>query len=98
MDYPLDFERLSGLDELGETVRLRLEAYSEKALVLRGDTKPYKDEIGRKGLGGKFNGRLRGGPGWVFRKEDRERVEKWMGFFGRVGQGSFTPGLSQNRT
>ena len=41
-----------------------MEKYSEKSFVLRGDTRTYKEDI--KKLGGKYNSRLKGGPGWIF--------------------------------
>lgn len=45
---------------------LNVQDYSEKSIVVRGDTKPCKEEL--KQLGGKYNGNLRGGPGWIFSK------------------------------
>lgn len=38
--------------------------YSEKSLVVTGDTKPIKDAL--KSLGGKFNSHLSCGAGWIF--------------------------------
>ena len=49
-----------------------------KSFVVRGDTKPFKDQLGKKGLGGKWNQKLRGGPGWIFRLSERERVAAWI--------------------
>ena len=39
-------------------IDLRIETYSDKAFVVRGDTKPFKDQLGRNGLGGKWNRKL----------------------------------------
>jgi hypothetical protein len=46
--------------------------YSEKAIVVRGNTKEYKDQL--KSLGGKFNANLRDGAGWIFPKKDEDKV------------------------
>lgn len=46
---------------------LTLESYSEKAYVVRGDTRPHSEQL--KALGGRFNPRLKGGPGWIFSKK-----------------------------
>lgn len=40
--------------------------YTDKSVVLVGDTTNYKDYL--KGLGGKFNPHLKCGPGWIFSK------------------------------
>lgn len=48
--------------------------YSEKAFAVIGDTKSIKDKL--KELGGKFNGRLSCGPGWIFSKKRLEAVTK----------------------
>ena len=45
---------------------LTVEDYSEKSIVVRGDTKEHKDAL--KQLGGKWNSRLRDGAGWIFSK------------------------------
>lgn len=55
---------------------LTIEEYSEKAIVVRGDTKEHRDEL--KLLGGKWNDRLRGGPGWIFSKKFESKVEKYV--------------------
>lgn len=51
---------------------LSVEDYSEKCIVVRGDTKPHKDQL--KQLGGKWNSRLRDGPGWIFPKRIEDDV------------------------
>lgn len=40
--------------------------YSEKSVVITGETKPIKDRL--KELGGRFNFKLSCGPGWIFHK------------------------------
>ena len=44
--------------------KLYLEEYSEKAIVVRGETKSCSEDL--KTLGGKYNPKLRGGGGWIF--------------------------------
>ena len=49
--------------------------YSEKAIVVHGeDTRKFKDSL--KSLGGKYNGRLRTGPGWIFPKNMKHKIEQ----------------------
>lgn len=49
--------------------------YSEKAIVVQGeDTRKFKESL--KSLGGKYNGRLRTGPGWIFPKNMKTRIEQ----------------------
>lgn len=50
-----------------------VEEYSERALVVRGDTKPIKDEL--KAIGGRFNAKLKGGPGWIFSKKKADQLD-----------------------
>ncbi|MBS0627411.1 MAG: hypothetical protein JSS09_04295 [Verrucomicrobia bacterium] len=45
---------------------LTIEDYTDKSIVVRGETKPHRDELVR--LGGKWNTSLRGGAGWIFPK------------------------------
>ena len=73
-------QRESGRDEvlISGAESLLIETYSDKSFVVRGDTKPFKDQLGRKGLGGKWNPKLRGGAGWIFKMEERGRVQEWM--------------------
>jgi len=51
---------------------LEVTDYSEKAIVVRGDTKMYKEQL--KTLGGKYNANLRDGPGWIFPKKFEDKV------------------------
>ncbi len=43
-----------------------VEDYSDKAIVVRGDTKPSATTL--KEMGGKWNANLTGGSGWIFPK------------------------------
>lgn len=49
------------------TANLQLIDYSEKAVVVTGNTRDYAEEL--KALGGRFNGKLKCGAGWVFSKK-----------------------------
>lgn len=51
--------------------------YSEKAIAVTGDTKAVKDQL--KKLGGKFNGKLSCGPGWIFSKKKEAEVRQLLG-------------------
>lgn len=50
--------------------------YSERAIAVVGDTKPIKDQL--KSLGGRFNGKLTCGPGWIFSISRRPQVEQLL--------------------
>lgn len=53
------------------------EDYSEKSIVVLGETKPHKDAL--KSMGGRFNGRLRDGKvGWIFSKKSEEAVKDYV--------------------
>lgn len=59
--------------------------YSKKAFCVIGDTKPYKDILGRNGLNGRFNPRLTDPTtgekfaGWIFSKRHTEIVRTKLG-------------------
>ena len=55
---------------------INMESYSDFSFVLRGETKDYKEDI--KKLGGKYNSRLRGGPGWIFSKRSEDKVREFI--------------------
>jgi hypothetical protein len=55
---------------------LILEDYSELSIVVRGETKEYKEDL--KQLGGKWNGNLKCGPGWIFSKKNKGKVEAYV--------------------
>lgn len=51
---------------------LRIEDYSEKAIVVRGDTRQISDILeAEKGI---LNFKLKGGPGWIFPKKKHDRI------------------------
>jgi hypothetical protein len=54
--------------------QLTIEQYSEKAIVVRGNTQPYKDAL--SDLGGKWNANLKGGGGWIFPNSKKTIIEK----------------------
>lgn len=52
---------------------MKLEEYSDKAIVIRGEyTKKYIDQL--KSMNGKFNPKLKGGPGWIFSKRHKYKL------------------------
>lgn len=53
---------------------LTIEQYSEKAIVVRGNTQKFKENL--KELGGKWNAGLRGGGGWIFPNSKKQKVEE----------------------
>jgi hypothetical protein len=53
--------------------QVKISDYSDKAIVVTGETKPIKDVL--RAMGGRFNFRLRGGAGWIFSKTKRATVE-----------------------
>ena len=55
---------------------ISIEKYSERCIVVRGETRKYKEDL--KKLGGKYNGRLRSGPGWIFPISLRNDVESFI--------------------
>lgn len=56
---------------------LTVAEYSEKAIVVRGDTRPLAGML--KELGGRFNARLQGGAGWIFSKRMEDKVRQALG-------------------
>lgn len=55
---------------------ITVEQYSEKAIVVRGNTIPYKDKL--LSIGGKWNKMLKGGEGWIFPLTKKPIVEKLL--------------------
>ncbi len=59
---------------------MQVENYSERAVAIFGDTKPFKDQL--LALGGKFNENLRRGeektPGWIFPVKRKEELERFI--------------------
>lgn len=59
------------------TGEFKLIDYSEKCVAVTGDTKTIKDQL--KKLGGRFNGKLSCGAGWVFPKSKVEQLKQLLG-------------------
>ena len=57
-------------------MELTIEDYSDKSFVVRGDTKPFKDSL--KAFGGRYNGNLKGGQGWIFSKTKEDVVAEFV--------------------
>jgi hypothetical protein len=55
---------------------ITVEQYSEKAIVVRGNTIPYKEKL--LSAGGKWNKLLKGGEGWIFPLTKKPFVEKLL--------------------
>lgn len=47
----------------------------KSSFIVKGDTKPYKDELGKKGLGGIWH---RQQQGWMFPPSRRSEIEAWI--------------------
>jgi len=54
---------------------ITIKDYSAYSFVVFGDTKIHKDKL--KELGGKYNGKLSVGPGWVFSLDKKDKVQEW---------------------
>ena len=55
---------------------ITIQDYSERSIVVFGtDTKKYKDKL--KEMGGKYNGNLSVGPGWIFSNKKKEEIQSW---------------------
>ena len=56
---------------------MEVQDYTEKSIVVIGEkTKDNKEGLIK--LGGKFNAKLKVGPGWIFPKTEKERVLKFV--------------------
>lgn len=53
---------------------ITLNEYSDRALVIRGNTRDIKEKL--KEFGATFNGGLNGGPGWIISKKHEEKFRK----------------------
>lgn len=51
---------------------VRIVEYSDKAIAVTGNTRPLKDEL--KAAGGRWNPRLKCGPGWIFSRRHEATV------------------------
>lgn len=54
---------------------INIKDYSAYSFVVFGDTKIHKDKL--KELGGRYNGKLSVGPGWVFSLDKKAIVQEW---------------------
>lgn len=64
------------LEEQQESLELSIVDYSDKAFAVIGDTRSVKEQL--KKLGGRFNGKLTCGAGWIFPVKMRDAVEKFV--------------------
>ena len=76
------------------TSDLQIVDYSDKAIVLTGDTKPFKDQI--KSLGGKFGSRfdkskVPSGIGWLFPKTKLAAVQEFVSKYGKKADTAISP-------
>jgi hypothetical protein len=55
---------------------LKIEEYTGFSVVVYGETRKYKEDL--KKLGGKYNGRLANGSGWIFPKTSQSEIEKFI--------------------
>ena len=55
---------------------LKIEEYTDRSVVVQGDTRKYKEDL--KKLGGKYNGRLKNGPGWIFSKSSEDDLRTFI--------------------
>jgi hypothetical protein len=55
---------------------LTIEEYGSMSIVVQGDTRKYKEDL--KKLGGKYNGRLSSGPGWIFPKTSQSDLKSFI--------------------
>ena len=53
-----------------------IEKYSDKAFVVRGNTKLYKEQL--KKIGGRWNKNLKNGEGWIFSLKNLQKVNKLL--------------------
>lgn len=51
---------------------LKIEEYSERSVVVYGETRKYKEDL--KKLGGKYNVNLKNGSGWIFPKSSKKNI------------------------
>ena len=61
---------------------MQAEYYTDKSIAVFGDTKPWATNL--RAMGGKFNGNLRGRPGWIFQKAKEGEL---MQFIAQANQG-----------
>jgi hypothetical protein len=72
------FGRADAIDsQIIQEHNMEVAEYSPYSLVVTGDTKKFKDKL--KDIGGKYNGKLSVGPGWIFPKKDLEKLQQTFG-------------------
>jgi hypothetical protein len=57
-------------------IDLTIEEYTARSVVVQGDTRKYKEDL--KKLGGKYNSRLKTGPGWIFSKSSEDDLRSFI--------------------
>jgi hypothetical protein len=72
---------------------INIDNYSERAIVVRGNTEDHKEEL--TALGGKWNSRLRDGAGWIFPKTKNSMILSWIES-GKLPQGVVVRSLAQD--
>ena len=71
-----DFNDVKSAMKEEDKPSLTIVDYSEKAFAVIGNTRECKDELKR--LGGRFNGKLSCGAGWIFSNKARQAVEAFL--------------------
>jgi hypothetical protein len=64
------------IENVSMSINLTMKRYSERSFVVRGTIEMCKTKLDR--LGGKYNARLRGGPGWIFANTKSDAVERYI--------------------
>ena len=76
--------------------------YTEKSIVVRGETRDHKEEL--KSLGGKWNAKLTDKStqeqfgGWIFPTTKQEQVKKWLVSVGKSVVPTSTPQITPRLT
>jgi hypothetical protein len=71
--------------------------YSPKSVVVRGNSKPYLNDL--KILGGKYNSNLQGEPGWIFMTKSLPDIKKFINngvHLSQSSQSSFSNSYNSN--
>lgn len=63
-------------------IHLEIAEYSEKSIVVTGDTKLLRTQL--KKMGGKFNRNLKCGAGWIFSKKVKDDVEHLVSLVNQI--------------
>jgi hypothetical protein len=64
------------MDDISGIMSLTLQDYSDKSVVVFGDTKKHKETL--KEMGGKYNANLSVGAGWIFSNKKKDDIQKWV--------------------